>query len=160
MPGRRLHIFHALQLLCLTIIPDSLLLAKKSQHLLNSFVQDRSSPVTCSVIQLCLTLWDPLDCSLPGSSVHGIFHGQEYSSMARILEQIAISSSRGSSRPRDQTLSPVSPCATWKAFICDRSLVTAWINQWTNTWINESTTTGLGHHQMEADWGVDCQKAC
>ena len=24
------------------------------------------------VIQLCLTLWDPIDCSLPGSSVHGI----------------------------------------------------------------------------------------
>ena len=28
----------------------------------------------CSVTQLCLTLCDPLDCSLPGSSVHGIFH--------------------------------------------------------------------------------------
>ena len=39
---------------------------------------------------------DPMDCSPPGSSVHGIFQ-------ARILEWVAISFSRGSSRPRDQT---------------------------------------------------------
>ena len=44
----------------------------------------------CTVTQSCLTLCDPLDCSLPGSSVHGIFQ-------ARILEWVAISSSRGSS---------------------------------------------------------------
>ena len=50
----------------------------------------------CSVVQLCLTLCNPMDCSLPGSSVHGIFQ-------ARILERVAISSSRGSSWPRDQT---------------------------------------------------------
>ena len=37
-----------------------------------------------------------MDCSLPGSSLHGIFQ-------ARTLEGVAISSSRGSSRPRDQT---------------------------------------------------------
>ena len=42
----------------------------------------------------CLILWDPLDCSPQGSSVHGIFH-------ARILEWAAISSSKGSSQPRD-----------------------------------------------------------
>ena len=46
--------------------------------------------------QLCPTLWDPMDCSLPGSSVHGI-------SQARILEWVAIPFSRGSSWPRDQT---------------------------------------------------------
>ena len=40
-------------------------------------------------------LSDPMDCSLPGSSVHGTFQ-------ARILEWVAISSSRGSSQPRDQ----------------------------------------------------------
>ena len=43
-----------------------------------------------SVVQLCLTFCDPMDCSPPGSSVHGI-------SQARILEWAAISSSRGSS---------------------------------------------------------------
>ena len=50
----------------------------------------------CPVIQSCLTLWDATDYSLPGSFIHGIFQ-------TRILEQVAISSFRGSSRPRDQT---------------------------------------------------------
>ena len=45
--------------------------------------------------QLCLSC-DTMDCSLPGFSVHGI-------SQANILEWVAISSSRGSSPPRDQT---------------------------------------------------------
>ena len=48
------------------------------------------------VAQLCPTLCDPVDCSLPGSSIHGILQ-------ARILEWAAISLSRGSSRPRDRT---------------------------------------------------------
>ena len=35
--------------------------------------------LTCAkLLQLCLTLCKPMDCSLPGSSVHGILHGQEY----------------------------------------------------------------------------------
>ena len=50
---------------------------------------------TQSVSQLCPTLCNPMDSSPPGSSVLGI-------SQARILEGGAISSSRGSSRPRDQ----------------------------------------------------------
>jgi len=50
----------------------------------------------CVCAQLCPTLCDHIDCSLPGSSVFGTFQ-------ARILEGIAISFSRGSSRPRDQT---------------------------------------------------------
>ena len=48
------------------------------------------------VAQSCLTLCDPMDCSLSGSSVHGIFQ-------ARVLEWIAISFSRGSSQHRNQT---------------------------------------------------------
>ena len=43
----------------------------------------------------CLTLCDPVDCSPPGSSVHGILQ-------AGILEWVAISFSRGSSRPRNR----------------------------------------------------------
>ena len=46
--------------------------------------------------QCCLTLCDPKDCSLPGSSVRGIIQ-------ARILEWVATPSSRGSSLPDDQT---------------------------------------------------------
>ena len=48
------------------------------------------------VAQSCPTLFDPMDGSLPGSAVHGIFQ-------ARILEWAAISFSRGSSQPRDRT---------------------------------------------------------
>ena len=49
----------------------------------------------CLVIQSCPTLCDPMDYSPPGSSVHGILQ-------PRILEWVAISFSRGSSRPRDR----------------------------------------------------------
>ena len=56
----------------------------------------------CSIAQSCPTLWDPLDCSPPGSSAHGI-------SQARIWEWVAISSSRGSSRPGIGPTSPESP---------------------------------------------------
>ena len=52
----------------------------------------------CSDAQSRLTLCNPMDCSPPGSSVQGILQ-------ARILEWVAISSSRASSQPRDQTCS-------------------------------------------------------
>ena len=47
-------------------------------------------------LQPCLILCDPMDCSLPGSSVHGILQ-------ARIPEWVTITFSRGSSQPRNQT---------------------------------------------------------
>ena len=53
----------------------------------------------CSVAESSLTLCNPMDCSWSGSSVHGILQ-------ARILEWVAISFSRGSCQPRDQTWSP------------------------------------------------------
>ena len=52
------------------------------------------------VTQLCPTLCNPMDCSPPGSSIHGILQ-------ARIVEWVAISFSRGSSQPRDQSQSPI-----------------------------------------------------
>ena len=62
---------------------------------------------TCSVTQLCPTLWDPLDCGSPGSSVHGII-------WARILEGVAIFSSRVSSWLREGTCANHSSCiAGW-----------------------------------------------
>ena len=57
---------------------------------------------TSEAAQSCPTLCDPMDCSLQGSSIHGIFQ-------ARILKWVAISSSRGSSWPRGRT--PVSRSA-------------------------------------------------
>ena len=76
-------------------------------------------PTWCNVMyaQSCLTLFNPMDCSSPGSSVHGIFQ-------ARMLEWVAISSSRGFSQPSDHThVSCISyfggwnlhHCATWEA---------------------------------------------
>ena len=57
--------------------------------------------------QSCLTLRDPMDCGPPDCSVHGI-------SQARILKQIAISLSGGSSQPRDPTcLSCISRISMW-----------------------------------------------
>ena len=55
-------------------------------------------PCACAslVTQSCPTLWDTMDCSPPGSSVHRI-------SQARILEWVASSFSRGSPQPRDWT---------------------------------------------------------
>ena len=53
----------------------------------------------CLVAKLCLTVCSPMDCSLPGSSVHGILQ-------ARILQWAAFSFSRGSSQPRNRTRPP------------------------------------------------------
>ena len=53
--------------------------------------------------QACLTLCSPIDCSLSGSSVHGIFQ-------ARILEQVAISFCRGYSQFREQACVSCASC--------------------------------------------------
>ena len=56
------------------------------------------------VAQSCLTLCDPMDYSLPGFSVRGIFQ-------AKILEQVAISFSTAPSQPRDESLALESPAS-------------------------------------------------
>ena len=55
-----------------------------------------TGPNCAKLLQSCPPLWDPMNCSPPDSSVHGILQ-------ARILEWIPVSSPRGSSPPRDQT---------------------------------------------------------
>ena len=63
-------------------------------------------------LKLCPTLCCPVDCSPPGSSVRGLFQ-------ARILEWVAISSSGGSSQPRDQIcVSCVSCIGRWILYHC------------------------------------------
>ena len=61
------------------------------------------SPSGACALSCDQTLCDPIDCSPPGSSVRGIFQAQ-------ILEWVAISFSRGSSRPRDWTCVSYIPC--------------------------------------------------
>ena len=63
------------------------------------------------VAQSCPTLWDPMDCSLTGSSVHGILQ-------ARILEWTTMPFSRGSSQARDWT---------WVTYVAGR-FFTIWLN--------------------------------
>ena len=60
-------------------------------------------------LPLCLTLCDPMDCSLPGSSVHGILQ-------ARILEWVATPSSRESPWPRDETHVSYVSCIAGRLF--------------------------------------------
>ena len=62
-------------------------------HFLLQCLKEKSES---EVAQLCPTLSDPMDCSLPGSSVHGILQ-------TRILEWVAIPFSRGSFQPKDWT---------------------------------------------------------
>ena len=64
------------------------------------------------LLQSCWTLCDPMDCSLPGSSVYGILQ-------ARILEWVAMPSSRGSSQARDQTQVSCSSCIAGRCFIAE-----------------------------------------
>ena len=61
-----------------------------------TFLPRRKSESESEVTQSCPTLCDLEDCSPPGSSIHGILQ-------ARILEWVAISFSKESSRPRDRT---------------------------------------------------------
>ena len=84
---------------------------------MNTFI---TTYLLCESFTLVTQSWpalcDPMDCSLPGSSVHGILQ-------ARILEWVAISFSRGSSRPRDQT---------WVSWIAGGLLIIVWANREAN----------------------------
>ena len=82
--------------------------------------KSHQSPVcvhACSITQSCSTLCDSMDCCPPGSSVHGIFQ-------ASILEWVTISSSRGSSRPRDRPCISYIPCIGRQIFFTTRKPTT------------------------------------
>ena len=85
--------FHCLRLILLMSGEDPCCTESKSpserhRHQLRNAKNSDLGMRPCSVTQSCLTLCDPMGCSLPCSSVHGILQ-------ARILEWVAISSSRG-----------------------------------------------------------------
>ena len=89
------------------VIPESF----KNQNL-NSLHTDTClhSVLSARSLQPCPTLCDSMDCSPPGSSVHGILQ-------ARILEWVAMPSSRGSSKPRDQTRTRDGTCVFYVSCI-------------------------------------------
>ena len=79
---------------------------------LDEIWQDLLCVCMCSITQLCLSLCDPMDCSLPGSSVHGI-------SQVRIQEWVAISFFKGFSQPRNRTyISCISCIGRWLLYHC------------------------------------------
>ena len=65
--------------------------------------------VHAKLFQSCPTLCDPMDCTPPGSSVHGMLQ-------VRILEWVAMPSSRGSSGPRDRTCISFNSCIAGRFF--------------------------------------------
>ena len=79
-----------------------------------SYCWQKCGEKMCLVTQSCPTLWDPMDCSLPGSSVHGILQ-------VITLEWVDISSSRGSSRARDQTCDSCVSCTAGGFFMAEPS---------------------------------------
>ena len=68
--------------------------------------------VSVLLLQSCLTLCDPLDCSPPGFSVYGIFP-------VKILAWVAMLSSRGSSQPRDRTRDSCVSCIGGRFFTAE-----------------------------------------
>ena len=94
------------------------------------------------VAQSCPTLCNPMDCSLPGSSIHGIFQ-------SRILESVAISFSRRSSQPRDWT---------WVSHIVGRRF-TVWATKemtilcpWWLKWMAICFKVGCEHRMWPISW--------
>ena len=74
-----------------------MILRDKGHHIIYRKNNHNSKKSLCVLVpQLCPTLCDSMDCSPPGSSVHGILR-------AGILEWVAIPFFRGSSQPRDRT---------------------------------------------------------
>ena len=82
------------------------------------------------VAHSCPTLCDPVDCSPPGSSVHGI-------SQAKILEWVAISFSRGSSRLRSRTHFSCIAGGFFTAELSGKPAYLEWacLNLWGGTWL-------------------------
>ena len=91
------------------------------------------------VVRVCLLnharLFATLDCSPAGSSVYGI-------AQARILEWVAISSSRGSSQPRDQTASLASPALAGRFFTTSAILEACEYSQPMGSTLVNSTSHG------------------
>ena len=78
------------------IIGNIILLIKVFYKVKITWTCFQSSCYCCLVAQSCSSLCDPVDCTPPSSSVHGI-------PQAIIVKWVSISFSKGSSRPRDQT---------------------------------------------------------
>ena len=110
-------------------------------HVSHRILPQDPTPFVCvsvKSLQSCLTLCDPMDCSPPSSSVHGILQ-------ARILEWVAMPFCRGSSPPRDPTCVSCVSCIGRQLlyhlgspickliYKCRNRFLEKWINFWKAT---------------------------
>ena len=86
----------------------------RKQNGVSLTIESRTT-ISAKSLQACLTLCDPVVCSPPDSSVHGILQ-------TRILEWVVMSSSRGSPQPRDQTLLSYVSCIA-KSFFTTSAII-------------------------------------
>ena len=96
----------------------------------------------------CLALCNPMDCSLPGSSVHGILQ-------VRILEWATISFLRGSSQPRDKTSVSCVSCIGIRGFLTTSNTWEA-LSDWNKELLSLNTTSicrGEGNgNPLQREW--------
>ena len=107
-----------------------------------------SNHLCCLISKLCLTLCHSMDCSLPGSPVHGIFQ-------ARVLEWVATSYSRRSSQPRDQTcVSCISCIGRWV-----KRLSTMWETQVQSLGWEDPLEKEMAIHSSTIAWKIHGQRS-
>ena len=97
-----------------TVLKAHLIISQRHLIMLRVYIDRNTKNTSISLwcaqsLQSCPTLCDPMDCSPPGPSVHG-------TSQVRILEWVAISPSKGSSRPRDQICISYISCTGRRVF--------------------------------------------
>ena len=95
-----------------------------------------------SVAWLSQTLCDPMDCNLPGSSVHGILH-------TSILDWLAISFSRESSWRHQTHIFCISCVGRWEKAVAPHSSTLAWKIPWT---VEPGRLQSMGSLRVGQDW--------
>ena len=133
---------------CLTVIQWDYFLQCLDHKILNIYSASTGFYVCVLITQYCLTLCDPMNCSPPESSVHGILQ-------ARILEWVAIPFSRGSSRPRDLT----QVCCTAGRFFTIWA-TEAMLNQKAAFHFEVSSTEEYAPCMWSASLGLDTSRLC
>ena len=118
--------------------------------------EPRSAPLSVPMLiyvwcaQSCPTLYDPLDCSPWGFSVHGIFQ-------TRILEWVAISSSRGSAQPRNQTQVSCVSYISWQILYHCTTWEAPKILKWLSSITFDCSCLSPGQAQRKLRWGTEIE---
>ena len=116
----------------------------------NSQICTNSQVCMCAKsLQSCPTLCNPMNCTLSGSSVHGILQ-------ARIWESIAMPSSRGSSPPRDWTHISCSSCTAGRFFTTDPLLLLLLLSRFSR--VRLCVTPETAAHQAPPSLGFSRQE--